>query len=118
MSSASTSARSSIRAPASYRRLPRIWKKHSGESRRSDGGGWALCATNAICPRFGTTADCLGDYEAGRTLMPLDVQERLASFVLAHEPALGRLAHQLRLQVQASRQYEAGDVVRHLTSPP
>ncbi len=50
--------------------------------------------------------------------MPLDVQERLASFVLAHEPALGRLAHQLRLQVQASRQYEAGDVVRHLTSPP
>ena len=59
----------------------------------------------------------LSEYQTGQQLMPLDVQERLAAFVLVHEPRLSRLAHQLQAQVEAARRYEAGDVVRHLTSP-
>jgi len=59
----------------------------------------------------------LSEYEWGQRLMPLDVQGRLAAFVLAHEPALCQLANRLRLQVEAARRYEAGDVVRHLTYP-
>ena len=59
----------------------------------------------------------LSAYQTGEQLMPLDVQERLAAFVLLHEPRLGRLAHQLQAQVQAARRYEAGDVVRHTSSP-
>ena len=58
------------------------------------------------------------DYETGEQLMPLDVQERLAAFVETHVPQLRRLARQLRMQVAAARRYEAGEVARHLTSPP
>lgn len=50
--------------------------------------------------------------------MPLHVQERLAVFVEAHEPRLRRIARRLLLQVAAARRYEAGEVVRHMTSPP
>jgi len=60
----------------------------------------------------------LAQYESGERLMPLDVQARLAEFVLMSEPRLARGARHLRLQVQAARRYEAGDVVRHMTSPP
>jgi len=56
-------------------------------------------------------------YQCGLILMPLDVQERLSAFVIAHEPRLLRLAHRLRLQVEAARRYEAAEVVRHLTNP-
>jgi hypothetical protein len=31
---------------------------------------------------------------------------------------LARLARQLRLQVEAARRYQNGDVVRHRSSPP
>ena len=60
----------------------------------------------------------LSEYERGETLMPLDVQARLAAFVLAREPSLNRLGHRLRLQVQAALRYEAGEVVRHMICPP
>ena len=57
-------------------------------------------------------------YESGEILMPLAVQERLATFVLVHEPGLHRAARQLVLQVNAARRYEAGEVVGHMTSLP
>jgi len=60
----------------------------------------------------------LVDYETGAQPMPLDVQERLATMVQAHEPQLRRVAMQLGLQVDAARRYEAGDVVRHMNKPP
>ena len=59
----------------------------------------------------------LSEYLTGHQLMPLDVQERLAAFVLIHEPRLSRVAHGLQAQVQAARRYEAGEVVSHLSSP-
>lgn len=71
---------------------------------------WAL--------RLGVTLSSFDEYEQGRTLMPLDVQERLAMFALAHEPRVGPLARQLRVQVEAARRYEAAEVVRHMTCPP
>ena len=67
--------------------------------------------------RLAVEESCLADYECGEALMPLDVQERLAAFVLAHEPRLLRGARRLRLQVMAARCYESGDVVRHTTYP-
>jgi len=79
--------------------LPAEWSRQSVAS--------ALCVS----------ASTLRQFESGETLMPLDVQERLAAFVLENEPALRRIAHQLRGQVEAARRYQAGDVVRHATSP-
>src|SRR5690348_4884337 len=60
-----------------------------------------------LASRLGVQENRLRQYEGGQTLMPLDVQERLAAFVLAHEPRLQRPAHRLRLQVDAARRYEA-----------
>lgn len=71
-----------------------------------------------LAPRLSVVEASLGDYATGVELMPLDVQERLAVFVEAHEPRLRRVASRLRVQVAAARRYEAGDVVRHMTSPP
>jgi len=71
-----------------------------------------------LASRLAVPESLLEKCEGGQTLMPLDVQERLAAFVLAHEPCLERLARRLRLQVHAARRYEAGEVVRHMTSPP
>jgi hypothetical protein len=68
--------------------------------------------------RLGVTQSSFDDYEQGRRLMPLDVQDRLALFVIAHEPRVSPLARLLRIQVQAARRYEAAEVVRHLTCPP
>jgi len=72
----------------------------------------------ALASRLAVPDHLLEKCESGQTLMPLDAQERLAVFVLAHEPRLDRLARRLRLQVHAARRYEAGEVVRHMTSPP
>ena len=71
-----------------------------------------------IASRLSVAESCLIDYVTGAQLMPLDVQGRLAAFVEAHEPRLGRVACRLRVQVAAARRYEAGEVVRHMTSPP
>jgi hypothetical protein len=80
-------------------------------SRRELGSRRMLAAHLAI------SESTLGDYESGARLMPLDLQERLAAYVLAREPEFGRLARQLQGQIQAALRYQAGDVVRHLTSP-
>ncbi|HEY2851788.1 MAG TPA: hypothetical protein VGJ18_03030 [Gemmatimonadaceae bacterium] len=72
----------------------------------------------ALALRLGVQENRLRHFEDGQMLMPLDVQGRLSAFVLAHEPRLQRHAHRLRLQVDAARRYEAGEVVRHMTSPP
>jgi predicted transcriptional regulator len=73
---------------------------------------------HALASRLAIAESRLGDYESGQRLMPLDVQERLAVLAFAEEPRLRRLARQLQLQVQAARRYQAGEVVRHMTSPP
>ncbi|HEY2375496.1 MAG TPA: hypothetical protein VGH98_05930 [Gemmatimonadaceae bacterium] len=70
-----------------------------------------------LASHLGVQNKALWAYECGLILMPLDVQDRLSAFVLAHEPRLQRLAHRLRLQVEAARRYEAAEVVRHLTNP-
>lgn len=71
-----------------------------------------------IASRLSIVESSLVDYATGAELMPLDVQERLAAFVETHEPRLRRVACRLRVQVAAARRYEAGEVVRHMTSPP
>jgi len=71
-----------------------------------------------LASHLGVRESALYEYERGLRLMPLDLQERLSGFVVAHEPALHRIAHRLRQQVEAARRYEAGEVVRHMTSPP
>jgi hypothetical protein len=71
-----------------------------------------------LAARLGVHENLLRQCEGGLTLMPLEAQARLSAFVHAHEPRLKRLAYQLRLQVDAARRYEAGEVVRHMTSPP
>ena len=73
---------------------------------------------HALASHLAIQESRLNDYESGQRLMPLDVQERLAAFALGEEPRLSRLARQLQLQVQAARRYQAGEVVRHMTSPP
>lgn len=60
----------------------------------------------------------LAVFASGTQLMPIDVQEQLADFIAVYEPRLARLAKRLRLQAQAARRYQAGEVVRHMTSPP
>jgi hypothetical protein len=70
-----------------------------------------------LAAQLGTSESALGEFESGTRLMPLELQDRLAAFVLAPEPKLGRLARQLQGQIHAARRYEAGEVVRHLTSP-
>jgi hypothetical protein len=60
----------------------------------------------------------LAAYERGDVLMPLDIQGRLAAFVIGREQRLARLASRLAEQIEAARRYEAAEVVRHLTSPP
>ena len=70
-----------------------------------------------LAAQLGTSESALGEFESGTRLMPLDLQERLAAYVLAREPQLGRLACQLQGQIHAARRYQAGEVVRHLTSP-
>jgi hypothetical protein len=70
-----------------------------------------------VAPRLGVTTSSLAEYERGEALMPLDVQDHLAAFVLAQEPRLVRAATRLRQQVQGARQYETGQVVSHLTAP-
>jgi hypothetical protein len=71
-----------------------------------------------IASRLSLNVHQLATFASGTELMPLEVQEHLAEFVLKHEPRLGQLARRLNLQIQASRRYHAGDVVRHLTSRP
>lgn len=71
-----------------------------------------------MASRLSVAESSLAGYLTGAQLMPLDVQERLAAFVEAHEPRLRRAARQLRMQVAAARRYEAGEVVRHMISPP
>lgn len=75
-----------------------------------------LC--RSVASDLGISDSRLSEYRTGERLMSLDVQERLAAFALTQEPALSRDAHQLTAQVRAARRYEAGEVVRHLTSPP
>jgi len=70
-----------------------------------------------VAPRLGIDAALLAAYERGDTLMPLDVQERLAAFAHGEEPRLARAATRLRQQVEGARRYEAGQVVSHLTAP-
>jgi hypothetical protein len=60
----------------------------------------------------------LAEYECGQRLIPLDVQERLATLALEEDQRLHRVARKLVLQVHAARRYEAGEVVSHMTSPP
>lgn len=60
----------------------------------------------------------LAAFTAGTQLMPLDVQERLARLVVGEMPPFRRLAHRLRLQIEAAQRYAAGEVVRHGTRPP
>lgn len=60
----------------------------------------------------------LAAFASGMQLMPIDVQERLASLIIDQEPQLAPLARRLRLQIEATRRYQEGEVVRHMTGPP
>jgi hypothetical protein len=60
----------------------------------------------------------LAAFASGMVLIPIEVQERLAALVIAQEPRLAPLARRLRLQLEATRRYQDGEVVRHMTSPP
>ena len=70
-----------------------------------------------VAARLGIDTALLAAYERGDTLMPLDMQDRLAAFALAQEPRLARAATRLRHQVQGARRYVTGEVVSHLTAP-
>ena len=59
----------------------------------------------------------LAAFASGMVLMPIDVQDRLAALVIDQEPRLAPLARRLRLQLEATRRYQDGEVVRHMTSP-
>ena len=72
----------------------------------------------ALASRLSVDRPQLAAFASGTQLMPLDVQERLATYVIEDEAALARLARQLRLQVKAARRYAEGHVVQHQASPP
>ena len=71
-----------------------------------------------IASRLSISVSKLAVFTSGAELMPLDLQQQLAAFIITQEPRLSRLAHRLRLQSEAARRYHDGDVARHLTSPP
>jgi hypothetical protein len=75
-------------------------------------------ARAALALSVGITKSSFDDYEHGRALMPLDVQDRLALYALEREPRVSPLARRLRVQVEAARRYEAAEVVRHLACRP
>ena len=60
----------------------------------------------------------LAAFASGTQLMPIAVQERLAELIIDQHPELARVATRLRLQLQAARRYQNGEVVRHSASPP
>jgi hypothetical protein len=55
---------------------------------------------------------------SGRDLMPLDVQRRLATFVIENVPTLARMGHRLQAQVAAATDFNDRRTTTHNASPP
>lgn len=59
----------------------------------------------------------LDSFIAAEEPMPLDCQQRLATFVIDQVPAFARIGHQLQAQVCAAMRYESHQTETSLSAP-
>jgi hypothetical protein len=72
----------------------------------------------AFADALGVTVESIDSFATGRAPMPLDVQGRLAAFIIEHVPALARMGHRLQAQVVAATDFHEGRTTSHQASPP